>query len=421
MTDDITRGLDLLADEAAPAIIDTQHVISRARMRTRGRRAITASALATVALVSALVLTLGNPAPTSEQGTTPPPGKTVEGWLNRLLTEALPDVIPSNWSLLPASPTEEQGPQLEFQCYDSNANGCGAHANYNDGVGDIDLQISVNRIPRNFDDLCDVQYCPQWEPPVRQTLRDGTRTQVLTYTEKPTSRDIEELLATRPDGTQIKVAVIWPQGQRSEPALARNEILQFATVFSYDAALPVGDPLNKPPETTEVATEEDPNREGRVNEELTEALDEVVPAEWSKASNEEQPVQPPFAFDCKESSFGPGTAPEIEREEDVELVGETCWTAVYYRDATGIIGIKFSISSVKVFDVPCETGCAEKTLSDGTKTQMASQSAPFPTQTMGATRPDGTHIWVEVYWQEQRTEMPLTDDELLKFATAFTF
>ena len=78
MTDDITRGFGPAGRRGRTRDHRHPDVISRARMRTRSRRAIAASALATVALVGALVVTLGNPAPTSEQGTTPPTDKTVE-------------------------------------------------------------------------------------------------------------------------------------------------------------------------------------------------------------------------------------------------------------------------------------------------------------------------------------------------------
>jgi hypothetical protein len=418
MTEDITRGLDLLADEAEPAIIDTQHVISRARMRTRGRRAITASALATVALVGALVVTLGNPAPTSEQGTTPPTDKTVEGRLNRLLTEALPDVIPSNWSLLPDEPTARE-PHLDFVCLDVNGSDCSTGADYNDGVGDIDLRISVSRIPRNFDELCEVRYCPQWEPPVRKTLSDGTRTQVLTYTETPTSRNFQQLLAARPDGTQIDVVAIWPQGQRSGQPLTMDEILKFATVFTYDTALPVGAPLNKP---TEEYVTDDPKRPARVNQQLTEVLNEVIPAGWAEANEGHEPDEPPLEFGCSLVGWE-----ATESGEEIPS-SEGCWTYGYFRDGTGKIGFKFSVSQHRpyAFDEQCAAPeCVEETLPDDTRTRVKTTTRPNPvgeyTHGVSAIRPDGTCIWVEVFWAGQRSETPITTEELLKFATAFTF
>jgi hypothetical protein len=411
MTDDITRGLGLLADEAEPATIDTQRVITRARARTRNRRASLATAFATVALVGALVVAMGPLKGTSDQAASIT-DTTLEGRLNRLLTEALPGLIPAGWSLVPKPEAEE--PQLEFVCLSDNTNGCNASATYDDGAGDLDMGIHVDRIPRAFKhNQCGDEYCDAWAAPVRQTLPDGTKTQVLTSSEKLAPYDGESLLAFRPDGTMVSVYFRWPQGTRSEPPLTTDQMLEFATVFSYDSTLPVASPLNPP--TTEYVSD-DPEREGRVNQELTEALGEVIPAAWSKVSDSEQPVQPPFAFDCAVTRY-PAVL-EVPESEVPRPSPETCWSAVYYRDATGIVGIKFSVAEEKVFDVLCDGGCSEKTLSDGTEIQMANGSG---THTLGATRPDGTHIWVEVYWQGQRSETPLSADELLKFATAFTF
>ena len=144
-------------------------------------------------------------------------------------------------------------------------------------------------------------------------------------------------------------------------------------------------------------------------------LDEVIPAGWTKGPDAEQPVQPAFTFECSGSMVGPGTdAPTVE----------SCWAAVYYQDATGVIAFKFSVAPVEVFEINCAAGCAEKTLSDGTETRVSQefveQIAEYE-HTVAATRQDGTHIWVQVYWKEPRPNTPLTDDELLKFATAFTF
>lgn len=421
MTDDLTRGLALLADEAEPATIDSHNVIARARARTRNRRATVATAFATVALVGALVVAMVPMAGTSDQGATIT-DTTLEGRLNRLLTEALPNLIPAGWSLVPKPEAKE--PQLEFVCLSTNTDGCNTGATYNDGVGDLEFSIHVDKIPRSFEqNQCGDEYCTAWATPVRQTLSDGTKTQVMAYSGKlapsegESPLDGESLLAFRPDGTMVSVSLNWPQGQRSEPALTMDKLLAFATVFSYDSSLPVADPLNKP---TEEYVSDDPEREGRVNQELTDALDEVIPAEWSKVSDEEQPVQPPFAFDCAVTR-GPDVITKTDGEVEPQPSPETCWSAVYYRDATGIVGIKFSVAEEKVFDVPCDTGCAEETLSDGTTTKMSSEPVPDNSQTLGATRPDGTHIWVEVYWQGQRSETPLSSDELLKFATAFTF
>lgn len=412
MTDDVTRGLTMLADEAEPAPIDSHDVIARARARTRTRRTTVAAAFATVAVIGALAVTVGNPGTSSKPATTTTVATTPESLtdqLTRQLTEALPDLIPNEWKPVAEHPPE--APPLTFRCLGS---GCDAHAAYTDGAGKIDLRFQVDNIPR-YGDSCE-EHCTRVAGPVRAELPDGTRTQVSVYTENLTSHEVQQLLASRPDGTQVSMSVTWPQGQRGATPLTTDEIVKFATLFTYD---PV---LDAAPTTKTQYVTEDPTRPARLNDELTDVLAEVVPAEWSQANEGHEADEPPLTFDCRLTSWSPSASREEERPKS-----EGCWTYGYYRDGTGKIGFKFSVSRESlVYDSMCrENPCVRLTLPDGTETRRGTTTQPGPTgdytQEVSAVRPDGTSIWVEVFWTDQRSTTPITAEQLLKFAEAFTF
>lgn len=410
MIDYVTRGLAMLADEAEPAPIDSHEVIARARARTRTRRAVTAAAVATVAVVSSLVMTVGSPGAPNKPATTTSvtPPESLPDELDRLLTEALPDTIPSRWTQV-AEPTA-QDPPLTFLCL---GNGCVAHATYNDGIGDIIVLFKVHGTEWDWDTGCDPGYCTQWAAPVRQDLPDGTRTQVSTYTEKPTSRDIQELLAARPDGTQVNVSVIWPQGQRSEPPLTAAEMLKFAPVFTYDATRDVDRDRTAPSAT------DDQNRGPRLSQKLTDVLADVVPADWSRADEE---VESPLEFACTLMA-----APPVKPDEEAQPASAGCLIGVSYRDGTGTINFAIFISHEPVpADENCQVpDCVDQTLRDGTRARMWTPTQPDSAgtyfHTLAAMRPDGTRVFVRTSWTDQRSETPVSTEELLKFATAFTF
>lgn len=412
MIDYVTRGLAMLADEAEPAPIDSHDVIARARARTRTRRAVTAAAFATVVVVSTLVMTVGDPGAPDKPATTTTV-KTPESLpdqLDRLLTDALPDVIPSRWEQVPGSSPQDL--PLTFLCV---GDGCFANVTYDDGVGKIDILFRIDDAKRDWDALCDPEHCTELRAPVRQDLSDGTRTQVFTYADKSTSRDVQELLAARPDGTQVTVSAIWPQGQRAEPPLTTDEILKFATVFTYDAARDVG--LTPPASTTPAAG--DPNRAKRLNQKLTDVLADVVPADWSQAN---KGAKAPFEFDCTFVSKGP-----IQPDVREQPTSEGCRASGDYRDDAGKISLMVFISHVPAAGGEnCQAPeCVDRTLPDGTMARVWIPTKPDGGgtyfHTLAATRPDGTRVFVRMLWTDRRSGTPITTKELLKFATAFRF
>jgi hypothetical protein len=425
MTDDITRGLAMLADEAAPPEIDSHAVITRARARTRNRRATAAVALATCALIGALVVTVGGNGPSKPANKTavPPTAATLSDDLDRQLREILPDVIPPGWRLVPDT-EEPSRPAPRFRCgivvlVRAEAPGsdvCATSATYRDSVGDVDFTVSVSKREADFRATCAAEFCTNWAAPVRKDLPDGTRTQLTTYTENPTARDVQELLAARPDGTQISVAVLWPRDSREKTALTTGQIMKLATAFTYDSTLPNSGAAN--PTTTTPVTD-DPGRPARLDHQLAAGLDEVVPDGWTPESNGGEPG---FAFTCAWTTWGTGTTEQPEPSQS-----EGCSAFAYYRDGTGLITFDFGVARDPMpYDEVCrEVTCVEKTLRDGTRTRLSTSVAPDPTGShshmLGAKRPDGTYAWVTIRWKEQRPTTPLTDDQLLKFATAFTF
>jgi hypothetical protein len=138
MTDDVTRGLTMLADETEPAPIDSYDVITRARTRTRNRRATVTTALATLAVVGSLAVTLNQSPQTTDAATADPrPGER----LTTQLTEALPNLMPSRW-------TPESSAVPEFHCPsdisvpdDITTGPCSIRALYTDSAGRIDLRV----------------------------------------------------------------------------------------------------------------------------------------------------------------------------------------------------------------------------------------------------------------------------------------
>jgi hypothetical protein len=253
MTDDITRGLALLADEAEPAPIDSRDVITRARTRTRNRRA-TAAAFVTVALVGTLAVTVSKAGPSEPVATA---AESREDRLTRLLVGAMADLVPSDWT--PDTTVPSDGPPLTFRCDvdgggeliaepasggetrisvgPTSPKGCFAHAAYNDGVGTMQFSFLVHKFDLDFDDACGEAPCTVWEGQVREELPDGTKVRATTLTEDSLSqagvRDIQDVFAERPDGTQVSMSVVWPHGQRSQPPFTAEQLIQFATRFTF--------------------------------------------------------------------------------------------------------------------------------------------------------------------------------------------
>ena len=228
MTDDVSRGLALLAAEAEPAPIDSYALISRARTRTRNRRSMAAAFVAVVA-VGAIAVAVG---PLSSGGDTPAERLTGQ------LAAALPGVIPDRWE--PAEPPETtQSLPRTFRCTehpplnrlpvgaDSTFAGtmCFADAYYQDSQGTIRIGFSITISDQETTFVC-LPGCHE------RILPDGTWAQVSPDGVKTVPADrVQMLLATRPDNTTVNIILSW-HNQRTTTPLTDDELLKLATVFS---------------------------------------------------------------------------------------------------------------------------------------------------------------------------------------------
>jgi hypothetical protein len=225
MTDDVSRGLALLAAEAEPAPIDSYAVIDQAHTRTRNRRSM-AAAFVTVAAVGAIAATLG---PFSSGDDTP------AEQLTRQLSAAVPTVIPDRWKPAKTPPMLRNQPlPRTFRCtvppgsVDEGAGFafdkiCFAEAYYRDSQGTIVLGISVTLPDQGPIEVECFSSCDE------RVLPDGTRAQI-----NPNNTDqerVQTLNASRPDNTLITITLSW-NDNRTTPPLTDDELVRFATVFS---------------------------------------------------------------------------------------------------------------------------------------------------------------------------------------------
>jgi hypothetical protein len=225
MTDDVSRGLALLAAEAEPAPIDSYALIDQARTRTRNRRS-TVAAFVVVVMVGAIAVVLG---PLGSGGNTPAER------LTRQLSAAVPTVIPDRWK--PMEPPLTNGNQplpRTFRCtvppgsVDEGAGfaldtTCFAEAYYQDSRGMIRLGIAVTLPDHGPIEMVCSPSCDE------SVLPDGTRTQI-----NPSNvgeERVQTLNASRPDDTIITITLSWNDDRSAQP-LTDDELLKFATVFS---------------------------------------------------------------------------------------------------------------------------------------------------------------------------------------------
>jgi hypothetical protein len=235
MTDDITRGLSLLAGEVAPAPVDTGAVIGKARARARNRRASAATALAVAATVT-LVISL------TDRHMSAPPADRAER-LTQELTEVQDDVAPANWRLLPAG---TPGPldaslagakPLSFACRGYGDPLCQAVGHFQRGEDRLSVAVQVAGTGGPMIDGSDAEVV---------ALPDGTSAiaattgstfmigflDVLSMDEAYPALRTQLLSARRPDGTSVIVNVAYT-GHESEPPFTHEQLLRFATAFTY--------------------------------------------------------------------------------------------------------------------------------------------------------------------------------------------
>ena len=250
MTDDITRGLTALADEAQPAPIDSHTVVQLAHAHTRAKRAILTAAFATLVAIASLTVAIGalqdpnaagpatapttsTTAPTTEQSspsTEPNPDEGVrqpatpeENAVRKPRLQA--DIIAAFDRIFPAGWDHST---FGFGCDQS---GCWTDGDIIDEVGNFNIHVYVGK---DFGQTpCMAPSCVR-----RETLPDGTEVSFFENTDdespipgmEPTER--KGFSALRPDGTDIHFTAEWPTS-REAPAVTDDEWLEFATVFTY--------------------------------------------------------------------------------------------------------------------------------------------------------------------------------------------
>lgn len=228
MTDDVTRALGMLAEDAEAAPVDTDTVITMATARTRNR-AILATAFVTLFLVSALVLTLGAVKPTPVA--VPPPTTQSTPWrdnatpaeqearrtrLHTDVTRAFDRILPSGW----------QHSTFDFGCSEFH---CWAFGDILDSAGTVTMSMVAWGAEETVS-------CNESENCVTKTLEDGTFVAFTKYESRDvvdnTQATMYSINAKRPDGSTIGIDAQWP-GTRSAPTLTDEQWLGFATAFSY--------------------------------------------------------------------------------------------------------------------------------------------------------------------------------------------
>lgn len=224
----MTRGLGLLADEVAAAPIDTEAVIATAAARIRNRAVLTA-ALATIVLVSALVLTLGAAKPDRVPVATPEPSTTSTAGLpsaspeeqavraarlQQSITSAFGRILPAGWR----HSTFDWGCDY-FHCW--------ALGDVIDDVGTISMGLSASGSDPTV--MCRVPDC------TTKVLDDGTSVAFSKYETTGLQNEPQtrySVSALRPDGRAIGIDAWWPR-DRQAPALTDEQWLEFATAFTY--------------------------------------------------------------------------------------------------------------------------------------------------------------------------------------------
>ena len=233
MTDDVTRGLKLLADEAEAASVDTDAVITAATALSRNR-AILTTALATLVVLCALVVTLGAvkaPPPIADKpdtrhppvlGTevaklpTPEEQDRRRTSLHNMIIKAFGRILPDGWK--PST--------FDFACEQTH---CWAEGEIHDAAGPINIGFYVQG-----DYGTSSCYQPEC---TKRLLEDGT---IVTFSKGkgslPSPGSEPEMRvsvgAVRPDGTSLSMYASWP-ASRTAPVLTDDQWREFATAFTF--------------------------------------------------------------------------------------------------------------------------------------------------------------------------------------------
>lgn len=245
MTDDITRGLALLADEVPPAPVGS--VAGKARTRIRNRRAGAATALAVIATAT-LAISLGRD--DGVRVSDPPTDRAAR--LTQQMAEIEADAIPPGWRQLEAgSPgplvaSLAGGKPLSFACRNAEDGGtpvpvravCQAIGQYERDGARLSVAVQVFR---------ETGLVTKPDGGEAATLPDGTKTVIfptghrVTVGYQDVLRADEDtypasgsrlLSAWRPGDTAVLVNVVY-SGPVTEPPLTDAQLLAFATAFTW--------------------------------------------------------------------------------------------------------------------------------------------------------------------------------------------
>jgi hypothetical protein len=433
---DVPAGLAQLAEEADPAPIDTHDVIAKARTRTRNRRASTAAAFGTVALVGATAFTLGFPnadkgdtrvgTPTSAANEDCPPGSGSKctsppvdddhsAALDSQLAAALDSLTPAGFTF--EKDPFKTGETLKFTGA-PNASGTmvySASAWLRDSQGPSAFTIYVLKRPAGTPlGHADGQFfgpCTAGESHCEvRTLDDGTQATARENAQPPALQLASTLSAQRPDGTYIQVissvglGPVPSETPRPIPALTNADLFEFATVFT----LP-GEPDNIDPETEHggVEVETEGAEEARYDDQLAAAggLPARYAVEGTGGTNPTTFQEAPDSTDTPRYLLQVNLVPSSGDGESTS----------------------FSMFVMKREDADGDPGkggdaedCREHPLLDGTTVAVWTEVRSDEVTThMTAHRPDDTVVEVQ---HSGAPGIPLlNEDELKRLASAFTY
>lgn len=250
---DLKDSLDRLADEADPRPFDSSDIIAKARARTRSRHTVVASALGTVAVAGAMVVTLGGTGGDNDgHVATPSGGPTTSACVDgtpepcgplsktdarsRKLTEQLAkartNVISDRWTVVTDSRMSDP---LQFVVTVPDGFYV-ASAKLGDAAGQVEMSFHVGKAPAG---ATLANFMPMLAPCTlgahdctERTLPDGTVARAETHNQPAAMEPTTYVTALRPDGTYIQV-VAGLYGARPTAPFTLDEMFEFASVFTY--------------------------------------------------------------------------------------------------------------------------------------------------------------------------------------------
>jgi hypothetical protein len=241
MTDDITRGLTALADEAQPAPVDSHTVIQLAAAHSRARRAVLTAAFASIVAIGALTVAIGSwqqptaTTPVTSQTTSESPTQTSR-------SEDPPTTAPKSPEVQQDATAEENAerkPRLQTEMvaafdrilpdgwqhsafgFGCDGRGCFAEGDVIDDAGTT-LSFFVYVSDKTGPVTCDQGSCVRTE-----VLDDGTAVALS----KGDDNSVY-IVSERPDKTGMHLSVDWPAG-KPKPALTDEQWMEFGRALTY--------------------------------------------------------------------------------------------------------------------------------------------------------------------------------------------